>query len=504
MSTPDVSTPACTNAHDAPLSRTQARIRLAQSTEARSGLTVYLVADGTFLHASHTDQAGDLLKRRPALKEGQWAIDDAAQIALLGVQKSPFDAPKALADAVLSAGFERIHLVIGSLDASRMARLARALLEASYDFFAFQKPRPAQDVEVSLVLTTTHCDCMDCTCVQCECGKTPWVDYEAALSRVYALWAGQRLAKDVANCPPNICTPDYLAQTAQALGRAYPDALSVTVLDKEDMTKEGMGAFLAVAQGSSNEGRLAVMVYNPKHKTDAPLALVGKGITFDTGGISIKPSAGMDEMKFDMGGAAGVLGAMKALCEAGSDAHVVAILALAENMPSGTASRPGDVVVSMSGKTVEILNTDAEGRLVLADALTYAQTHYKPRAIVDVATLTGACVVALGHHRSGLFCNDEDLLQDIERAAVATGDLVWHMPMDEAYAKGLKSNFADLPNIAGRDGGAITAACFLRHFIEEGTAWAHLDIAGSAWHTGEHKGASGRPAALLAQLVLDS
>ena len=234
-----------------------------------------------------------------------------------------------------------------------------------------------------------------------------------------------------------------------------------------------------------------------KAKLQDPIALVGKGITFDTGGISLKPGAGMDEMKFDMGGAAAMLGTIKAVCEAKLALDIVVVLACAENMPSGNATRPGDIVTAMNGTSVEILNTDAEGRLVLCDALCYVQENYKPKAIIDAATLTGACVIALGGVRSGLYCNDEDTLFALEAASENSGDLAWQMPLDDAYDEQLKSNFADLPNIAGREGSSITAACFLQRFIKDGQAWAHLDVAGTAWQSGENKGATGRPVPML-------
>lgn len=258
-----------------------------------------------------------------------------------------------------------------------------------------------------------------------------------------------------------------------------------------------MGAFLAVAQGSDNEGKLIVLHYTGKTtKGKAPIALVGKGVTFDTGGISIKPSAGMEEMKFDMGGAAAMLGVAKGLCQAQLPIDVVIVLACAENMPSAKASRPGDVVTAMDGTTIEILNTDAEGRLVLADALCYVQKQYKPSVIIDAATLTGACVVALGAHRSGLYSNDEDVLFELESASKTSNDLVWHMPLGDDYAAQIKSKVADLQNIGGPKGGSVTAACFLQHFVKD-TPWAHLDIAGTAWVAGDTAGATGRPVPLL-------
>lgn len=333
--------------------------------------------------------------------------------------------------------------------------------------------------------------------------KDEAADYEAALAFSKALITGQNLAKDVANEPPNVCTPSHMAKQAKKLAKDYPDHVNVTIIEEKEMKKLGMGCFLAVSKGSEEEGKIAVIEYFGKSKKTAkaklsnPIALVGKGITFDTGGISLKPAAGMDEMKFDMGGAAAMLGVAKGLCESGLALDVVIVLALAENMPSGNASRPGDVVYAMDGTSVEIMNTDAEGRLVLADALCYTQENYKPSVIIDAATLTGACVVALGAHRSGLYSNDEDTLFALETASEASGDLVWHMPLGDDYHAQIKSPVADLQNIGGPKGGSITAACFLEHFIKEDQAWVHLDIAGTAWIGGDKKGASGRPVPLI-------
>ena len=373
---------------------------------------------------------------------------------------------------------------------------------------------------------------------------------QAALDFAQAVFAGQSLTRDVANEPGNICFPAYMAEQAEALAKAYPDLLKVTVLGEDEMSALGMNCFLAVAQGSAKEGKLVLLEYrgksnfsakagaskiansgakvtgglkaladklptkaaskksdkNSEAKTvndDAPIVLVGKGVTFDSGGISIKPGAAMDEMKFDMGGSASVLGTIKALCEARLPINVVGALACAENMPSGDATRPGDIVKAMNGKSVEILNTDAEGRLVLADTLCYVQ-RYQPKAIIDVATLTGACVVALGHVRSAVFSNDEDVLFELENASHLSGDLIWHMPLDDEYQAQLDSPIADMQNIGGKGGGAITAACFLSRFVEEGQAWAHLDIAGTAWNSGKDKAATGRPVPLFMQYLKNS
>jgi leucyl aminopeptidase len=310
---------------------------------------------------------------------------------------------------------------------------------------------------------------------------------------------GINAARHLANLPGNICTPAYLAQQARKLGRGNAK-LSVQVLEEKKMRELGMGSLLSVTAGTEQPAKLIVMHYQGSRKSEAPYVLVGKGITFDSGGISLKPGAKMDEMKFDMGGAASVFGTMHAITDMALPLNVVAIVAAAENMPSGGATKPGDVVTSMSGKTIEVLNTDAEGRLVLCDALTYAE-RYKPAAVIDIATLTGACVVALGSHASGLYANQDKLAEQLLAAGVETHDRAWRMPLWQEYHKQLKSNFADLANIGGPGGGSVTAACFLSQFAEK-YHWAHLDIAGSAWDS-TPKGATGRPVALLTRYLMD-
>jgi len=273
------------------------------------------------------------------------------------------------------------------------------------------------------------------------------------------------------------------------------------VLDRKACEKLGMGSFLAVAQGSDEPPKFIVLRYDGAARSDAPVVLVGKGITFDTGGISLKPGAGMDEMKFDMGGAASVLGTFQSLALLKPKLNVIGLIPTCENMPSGTATKPGDVVKSMSGQTIEVLNTDAEGRLILCDALTYAE-RFKPAAVVDIATLTGACVIALGNIHSGLFSADDELAQALLSAGQSSLDTAWRMPLDEEYGESLKSNFADMGNVGGREGGAITAAVFLSKFTKA-YRWAHLDIAGTAWKSGGAKGGTGRPVGLLTQFLLD-
>jgi len=329
-------------------------------------------------------------------------------------------------------------------------------------------------------------------------GKNAQKAAKAGLARGEAIAAGIELARECANRPGNHATPTYLGEVVQGLGKAH--GLKVEVLDRKAVEKLGMGSFLSVAQGSDEPLRFIVARYEGAAKTVAPVVLVGKGITFDTGGISLKPGAEMDEMKFDMGGAAGVIGTLRAVAELKPKLNLVVIVAACENMPSGRAVKPGDVVTSMSGQTIEILNTDAEGRLILCDALTYAE-RFKPAVVVDVATLTGACVIALGGVRSGMYASDDALAAALAAAGDAALDPCWRMPLDDDYAEGLKSNFADVANIAGRAGGSITAAKFLQRFAGK-YRWGHLDIAGTAWKGGAAKGSTGRPVGLLTHFVL--
>lgn len=305
---------------------------------------------------------------------------------------------------------------------------------------------------------------------------------------------GVAFAKDLANQPGNVCTPTYLAKQARALKKRFSD-FDVDILDEAEMEKLGMGAFLAVSKGSDQPGKLIIMHYRGGAEEANPIALVGKGITFDTGGISLKPADKMDEMKFDMGGAASVFGTLLACAEAKLPINVVGVVAAAENMPDGRASRPGDIVKTLSGQTVEILNTDAEGRLVLCDALSYVE-RYNPCSVIDIATLTGAAIIALGHEVSAILGNQRSLIEALKQAGEETFDRVWELPLLEEYQELLKSNFADMANIGGRAGGTITAACFLSRFTQK-YHWAHLDIAGTAWLSQEKKGATGRPVPLL-------
>ncbi len=314
-----------------------------------------------------------------------------------------------------------------------------------------------------------------------------------------AIAKGVCRSRDLGNLPGNICTPTYLAETAKELGDY--ENLAVTVLEEDEMADLGMNSLLSVSRGSREPAKLIIMNYSGDPNGGAPIALVGKGLTFDAGGISLKPAGAMDEMKFDMCGAASVLGAMEAIATLQLPVNVIGAIASSENLPDGAANKPGDIVKSMAGITIEILNTDAEGRLILCDALTYIE-RFKPHTVIDAATLTGACVIALGKHASGLFSNNNELAEEITEAGVMSDDRVWRMPLWEEYQAQLKSNFADVANIGGRDAGAVTAACFLARFTEK-FRWAHLDIAGTAWDTGSKKGSTGRPVGLFVQCVLN-
>ena len=401
--------------------------------------------------------------------------------------------PKAVRKAVglglvyLKAGGTKSLAVVLSGVAAWTPAMAEALVatvgEATYLYRETKPsaPHPSKLASVSLL-----------------CSKGEAASLNAALRRGEAILAGTTLARECANRPGNHCTPTFLADQAKKLGKDH--GLKVEVLERKDCEKLGMGSFLAVAQGSDEPPKFIIARWMGGAKDAAPVVLVGKGITFDTGGISLKQAAEMDEMKFDMGGAASVLGTLRAVAEMKAKVNLIGIIPACENMPSGRAIKPGDVVTSMSGQTIEILNTDAEGRLILCDALTYAE-RFKPAVVVDIATLTGACVIALGHHRSGLFSPDDALAAELLAAGEQAQDPAWRMPLDEEYDEGLKSHFADMGNIGGRAGGAITAAMFLKRYTAK-LRWAHLDIAGTAWKSGPAKGATGRPVPLLTNFVL--
>ncbi len=323
---------------------------------------------------------------------------------------------------------------------------------------------------------------------------------DKAASIGVSLSKGIKLTRDLGNRPANICTPSHLASQAQQLGRTY-NSLKVKVLNEAAMRKLGMNSLLSVSHGSAEPGKLITIEYNGAKKTTKPVVLVGKGVTFDTGGISIKPSAAMDEMKYDMCGAASVLGTMCAIADMGLAINVVGVVPTVENMPSGTATKPGDIFTSMSGQTIEVLNTDAEGRLILCDALSYSE-RFNPAAVVDIATLTGACVMALGKHATGLLSNHNPLAKELLNAGETSGDRAWQLPLWDEYQQQIDSPFADMANIGGREAGTITAACFLSRFTKKFN-WAHLDIAGTAWNSGKEKCATGRPVSLLTQFLLD-
>ncbi len=321
---------------------------------------------------------------------------------------------------------------------------------------------------------------------------------QADIDKALAIVNGMALARTLGDLPSNICTPTYLASTAQNLAKTFD--LTCEILEEAEMDKLGMGSLLSVSKGSIEPPKLISLSYNGNGNTK-PIVLVGKGVTFDSGGISLKPGTAMDEMKYDMCGAASVLGTMRAVAEMKLKVNLTIVVPAVENMPAHNASKPGDVIKSMSGQTIEILNTDAEGRLILCDALTYVE-KYNPDVVIDVATLTGAVIIALGKHRSGLMSNEQDLADDIISASKVALDGVWQLPLDEEYDELLKSNFADMANIGGREASSVTAACFLARYTQK-YRWAHLDIAGTAWLSGAKKGATGRPVALLTQFVLD-
>ncbi len=328
----------------------------------------------------------------------------------------------------------------------------------------------------------------------------PAGELKTVLDQAAATAHGMNLAKDLGNLPGNVCTPSYLAKQAQELAKVHK-SIKTTVLEEKDMQKLGMGSLLSVTRGSEEPAKLITLEYHGGDKKQRPIALVGKGITFDSGGISLKPGAEMDEMKFDMCGAASVLGTIQAIAEMGLALNVVGIIPSCENLPSGAATKPGDIVTSMSGQTIEILNTDAEGRLILCDALTYA-AKFHPDTVIDIATLTGACVIALGHVASGMFSNQEDLARELVVASNESHDRIWQLPLWDDYQSQLDSNFADMQNIGGRPAGTITAACFLARFTKD-YRWAHLDVAGTANISGKKKGSTGRPVPLLTQYLIN-
>ena len=408
------------------------------------------------------------------------------KVVFLGVGAAkPVDMKSAmtgLAASLKAAETKKLTVVSPELlSASTMQALLVALADGTY-IYGTTKSKPATRslTQVSLGLPSVN------------------LSLQNALKTTVGMIQGIEFAKEWANRPANHATPTMLAKAAMTLAKS--GAMSCEVLGPREVAKLGMGSFMSVAQGSAEPLRFIVLKYQGGAKSEAPTVLVGKGITFDTGGISLKPPGEMDEMKFDMGGAASVLGIFKSLSIIKPKINVVGLIPACENMPDGQAVKPGDVVTSMSGQTIEILNTDAEGRLILCDALTYAE-RFKPHTVIDIATLTGACVVALGAIRSGMFATEDQLAQELLKAGDEAMDLCWRMPLDDAYADTLKSNFADVANVGGRDGGAIIAAKFLHRFTKK-YPWAHLDIAGTAWKGGASKGATGRPVGLLLHYLL--
>ncbi len=395
-------------------------------------------------------------------------------------------AAKALCEAgVRTAASALLEVTVHDRDIVWQARqMAVAFNSARYRFDQL-KSKPSRKPQLSRLLFL------------CDASQNAAVEAGARLG--YGIAQGMDLTRDLANLPGNHCTPTHLAQTAQALAREFP-ALKATVVNEIEMRKLGMGALLAVAQGSRQPPKLIAVEYRGGDRKDKPVVLVGKGVTFDSGGISIKPASAMDEMKFDMTGAASVLGVMKAVATLELPINVVGVLPATENLPDGNAVKPGDVVTSLSGQTIEILNTDAEGRLILCDALTWC-ARFEPAVVIDIATLTGACVIALGSHASGLLSNHDPLANELLEAGQTSGDRAWRLPLWDDYQKQLDSPFADMSNVGGREAGTITAACFLARFTRE-YHWAHLDIAGTAWTGGKAKGSTGRPVPLLMEFLL--
>jgi len=393
-------------------------------------------------------------------------------------------AVKALPTVAKEVGFYLTELPVTAITLhEKVAKIAETVMDATYQINAIKSKKPTA---IALKKVAVYVE------------KSQETEAKNALVQGLAIAEGVSLAKDLGNLPGNVCTPTYLAKQAKQLAKDY--GFKVDVLDRAQIEKLGMGAFLGVAQGSDEPMRLIVLQHQKGKKEQKPVALVGKGITFDTGGISLKSGAEMDEMKYDMCGAASVLGTFKAIGELDLPINAVGIIPACDNMPSGKALKPGDIITSMSGQTIEVLNTDAEGRLVLCDALTYAEM-FEPSTVVDIATLTGACVIALGHHASAVYSNQDALAAELIAAGECADDRAWHMPLWDDYQAQLDSNFADMANIGGRAGGSITAACFLSRYAKK-YDWAHLDIAGTAWKSGKAKGGTGRPVPLLTTFLI--
>ncbi len=422
------------------------------------------------------------------------------RLLLLGLGKreelTPASFKKAIQAAITSVKTSQTEKLIISLDNINLSNkntawVTRFAIESINDsLYCFDEFKSKKADSPTLKEISFYCGTSGIT-----------TEIQNSISEGVAISKGVSIAKDLGNLPGAVCTPSYLAKVAKQLADDN-ESISTTILKEKEMNSLGMHSLLSVSAGSEEPARLIIMEYKGGKSSDKPHVLVGKGVTFDSGGISLKPGEAMDEMKYDMCGAAGVFGTMTAISELKPKINVTAVIAAAENMPDGKATKPGDIVKTMSGQTVEILNTDAEGRLVLCDAITYAEQNFKPASIVDIATLTGACIIALGHHATGMLANNDELAEELLNAGVSAEDKAWRMPLWDEYQPQLDSNFADMQNIGGRPAGTITAACFLSRFAKK-MKWAHLDIAGTAWVSGKNKGATGRPVPLLTQYILN-
>lgn len=470
-------------------------------------LVLPVYEDGSFPEAAEQWEVSSLVKKLVEQEDFTGNAGEAlmlfeqkefSRICLIGfgakdkiTNKILTEAADAMATTLTKSGAEKVLSLAGSISsdsisqASAVYHLTLAVQKSLYEYKHITRSGDFEPKKVHLESVTYLLNTRD-----------EWVE---KINQAQATALGMALTQELANMPSNFCTPTYLADTAKQLAKDY--GFDCDILERQKMVNMGMGSFMAVAQGSITPPKMICLSYNGADKSQAPIALVGKGVTFDTGGISLKPGAAMDEMKYDMGGAATVLGVFEALGRLKPAINVVGVIPATENMPSGNAIKPGDVVTSLSGQTIEILNTDAEGRLILCDALTYAQQTYKPSKIIDMATLTGACIIALGHHISAVLGNDQSLVDELLTASQTTYDRFWQLPLSEEYDEQLKSNFADMANIGGRAAGTITAAQFLARFTKE-IDWAHLDIAGTAWTSGANKGATGRPVPALVEYLV--
>lgn len=464
-----------------------------------------LIASGTTLTDNLQQVISKVIKRGDASgKVGETALINVIpdskieRVLLVGLGEnkalSPKNYRKALSAAANSLKKPYIKsIACGLADVAvegcnlqwNVRQIVEVLNDASYQFTALKSDKETESKLQKVIITAPD---------------SGLALAESGLTQGLAIAEGISFAKAMADLPGNVCTPTYMAEQTLALSKKH-QALKVSILEEAEMQKLGMGSFLSVSRGSRQPAKLIVMEYNGANNDSKPVALVGKGLTFDAGGISLKPGQGMDEMKYDMCGGAAVIGTLLAAVNMQLPMNIVGLVPCSENLPDGDANKPGDIVTSMSGKTIEILNTDAEGRLILCDTLTYAE-RYNPEVVIDMATLTGACLVALGRVPSGLLGNDDALCNDLIKAGEAACDTVWRLPLWEEYQEQLKSNFADLANIGGKDAGTITAACFLSHFTKN-FRWAHLDIAGTAWRSGPNKGATGRPVPLLCQYLIN-